>query len=274
MPIKRNVVLPNNNVPKHKQVMFDTLSEFRLVKPTTTAIIITSINEWAENFIDYEFDARYLIPENINPECGIQKYSEINVKACYKLLEPKTSLSFGEALFILLGLDPYASTLPPFHNFKYENYNPIKDTLSLESIFYITKQYQALKRSSYMGGDGKITSENLKKLAEEKFFFTKHDNFLEKRTQNNETMKELYELLLDSGCITGEFDDLWQWSEDRNQLSYLAKQLKHLRILNDNCHQQIKYYIQDPSKAIRPLKNITNPVNTKTIDNIISKLTP
>lgn len=276
MSIKKDVVFPNNNVPKHKQVIFDTLSEFRLVKPTTTAIIITSIKEWADNFIDYEFDARYLIPENINPECGIQKYSKINVEACYKLLEPKVSLnlSFGEALFILLGLDPYKSVLPPFHNFKYANYSPIEDTFSLESIFYVTKQYQALRRSSYMGDNQKITSKNLIKLADENSFFTEHIDFLEKRTNSEVIMKKLHKLLIDSGSISGEFYELWQWIEDRNQLSYLAKQLKQVRIFNDNCHQQIKYYIQDPSKAKRPLKNIKDPSNTKTMDNIIAQLIP
>ena len=275
MPNKKDIVFPNNNAPKHEQVVFDTLSEFRLVKPITTAIIITSIKKWADNFIDYEFDARYLIPENINPECGIQKYSKINMEACHKLLEPKTSLSlsFGEALFILLGLDPYKSVLPPFHNFKYENYDLNKDTFSLESIFYVTKQYQALRKSSYMGDNGKITSKNLIKLADEYSFFTEYIDFLANRTISEVIMKKLHELLIDSGSVTGEFYDLWQWLEDRNQLSYLAKRLKQMRIFNDNCHQQIKYYIQDPSEAKRPLKNIKDPSDTKTMDKIIVQLT-
>lgn len=274
MSIKKDVVIPNNNVPKYGQVSFDTLSEFRLVKPTTTAIIITSIKEWVDNFIDYEFDTKYLIPENIHPEDGIRKYSNINVEACYKLLEPNISLNFGEALFILLGLDPYKSELPPFNNFKYKNYKPIEDAPSLESLFYVTKQYQALKRSSYMGDNGKITSQNLIKIAEKNIFFTKHDDFLEKRTSDNKIMKKLHKLLTDSNSITGEFYDLWHWLEDRNQLSYLAKQLKQMRIFNDNCHQQIKSYIQDPSKAKRPLKNNKDPSNTKTMDKIIAQLTP
>ena len=87
-------------------------------------------------------------------------------------------------------------------------------------------------------------------------------------------MKKLHELLIDSGFITGEFDDFWQWNANRNQLSYLAKKLKQVRIFNDNCHQQIISYIQDPSKAKRPLKNIKDPTNTKTIDGIIAQLTP
>ena len=160
MPIKKDVVFPNSDTPKHKQVVFDTVNESRLVKPSTTAIIISQIMDISDELLDYELDAKYLIPENVNPEHGIPKYSEENVRASYKLLKQNTSLNFIEALFLLLGLDPYQSALPPFNDFKNENYSPVNDCFSLESIFYVTKQYQALKRSSYLI-NGRIKSERI-----------------------------------------------------------------------------------------------------------------
>ncbi len=154
------------------EVVFDTVNEFRLVSPETTAGIALAIQKWADANLPYPFDINSLIPENVVERGSIQKYSEFYVESSYKLLKPKKNLNFGEALFILLGLDPYELALPPFHNFNPEKYQPFNDGLSLESVFFITKQYQTLLRSTYLI-NRKISSENLIKLAidnDNKFF--------------------------------------------------------------------------------------------------------
>ena len=152
------------------EVVFDTVNEFRLVSPETTAGIALAIQKWADANLPYPFDINSLIPENVVERGSIQKYSEFYVESSYKLLKPKKNLNFGEALFILLGLDPYELALPPFHNFNPEKYQPFNDGLSLESVFFITKQYQTLLKSTYLI-NRKISSENLIKLAKVECFF-------------------------------------------------------------------------------------------------------
>ncbi len=176
MSIKKDCFLyPLDKGEESEGVMFDTLNDSRLVNPIHTATIILSIKKWVDSNLGYEFDTNHLIPENIvqeddTQENCIQKYSEFYVDSCYKLLKPKKNLSFDEALFILFGLDPYRLALPPFFNFRAEEYKPFADGASLESVFYVTKQHQALFRSSYLI-NGKISSEDLIELAKDNDFF-------------------------------------------------------------------------------------------------------
>ena len=273
------------------KVLFRTVDNSRKVDINTTGLLICEIKRWIKiyeeimipNFNKNDNKYReiidsvsywkvykdYLIPENRTPfkdDFTKQHFVKLN----YKLLEPNKLLTYNQALFLLLGLD---STELDHSMRDFPVLDGARPIDVFEFIFWNTEQNQILKTSSYLQNN-KITSEDLIKLADENNFFTKHNDFLAKRTIDEVIMKKLHELLIDSGFITGEFDDFWQWNANRNQLSYLAKKLKQVRIFNDNCHQQIISYIQDPSKAKRPLKNIKDPTNTKTIDGIIAQLTP
>jgi len=191
MSIKKDCFLyPFDKGIESEGVMFDTLDDSRLVNPIHTAIIILDIKKWVDSDLEYEFDTNHLIPENFVQGDVTQKYSQFDVDDCYKLLKPKQSLSFDEALFILFGLDPYRLMLPPFHNFKAEKYEPVADGASLESVFFATKRFQILLRSSYLI-NGKISSENLIELAKDNDFFQekglRHILKQKKKTAHTET---------------------------------------------------------------------------------------
>jgi hypothetical protein len=166
------------------EVVFDTVNEFRLVSPETTAGIALAIQKWTDANLHYLFDINSLIPENIGKYDNLNRYSEYFVNSSYDLLKHNCVLTFNEALFILLGLYPHNSALPPFHDLDLINYKPFPDGLTLESVFYITRQYSALKRSVFVSKDGKINSENLIILAnaeENMFFLSKKGNTPTKR---------------------------------------------------------------------------------------------
>ena len=189
------------------------------------------------------------------------------VKQNYKLLEPNKLLTYNEALFLLLGLNAIAlgKEIKDF---------PVLDgdipNEPIERVFCETPQNQALKTSAFFK-DGKITSENLVKLAEENGFIRMP---LKNRNIPHDMAEKLYNALLDNGFITGEFNDLWQWIKPRNQLSHLAKTLRINRILIKNCHKELSHYIQDPKPdTIKPLGNIKTPSDTNEIDTIVDQLT-
>lgn len=174
MPIRKDVSILIDNELISGVVVFDTLSDFRLVDPVYTTIIVLLINKWMDSNLnyEYEFNVNHLIPENIIEGDRNEKYSNYYVDNSYELLKPNLNLNFNEALFILLGLDTYRLALPPFHNIKLEEYQPTSDRLSLGSRFFITKQYKELRRSEYLNNE-KISSKNLIRLAKKFKFFQK-----------------------------------------------------------------------------------------------------
>ena len=190
MTLERDIIIKSNDPFGRGEVIFDTLCEFRLVNPKTTAYIALAIQKWADDNLHYPFDINSLIPENIAKDDNLNRYSEFYVNSGYALLKHNSVLTFNEALFILLGLDPFNSALPLFHDLDLINYNPFSDGLTLESVFYRTRHCSALKRSVFVSKDGKINSENLIILAnaEENMFFQKNslkNIFKQKRKYTN-----------------------------------------------------------------------------------------
>jgi hypothetical protein len=166
----------------------------RLVSMEYTAYLVTKIKFW---IMTYE---NILIPETknldklIKLEDHLSRWKKITNKLIpeitrehprisreyfvyknYMLLEPNKALTYNQALFILLGLNA--------HELDYSCYDlPVLDvkprpsanhTLaygSIEDILWATHENQELKQSAYVQ-NGKITSENLKKLAKVNGFF-------------------------------------------------------------------------------------------------------
>jgi len=278
------------------EVFFRIVDDNRKVDIYTTAGLICEIKRWIKilskttpkrnknGFLNNE-PARLpinkwehwlgrLIPEN-RALCEIDFTADFTkqhfVKLNYKLLEDGKLLSYNQALFLLLGLN--AIELDD-NIIDFPVLNGTRPNNPIESYFWNTPQNQALKQSAHFRSDGKITSKDFIKLAtEESNFFTKPDERLQNRNIDKGTSEKLHKLLKEDDYITGEFNELWQWKASRNQLSYLAKQLKQKRILGNECHKELANYIQDPSKATRQLKEGKDPANTKVIDNIITQLT-
>jgi hypothetical protein len=67
MPIRKDVSILIDNELISGVVVFDTLSDFRLVDPVYTTIIVLLINKWMDSNLnyEYEFNVNHLIPENI-----------------------------------------------------------------------------------------------------------------------------------------------------------------------------------------------------------------
>jgi len=281
MTIKDIFIYECKGYYKGKYHKFECVDTNRKVDIDITGEVVCKIKHWidffsknkGEYFQKWDKIFRFhLIADGINPhiENG-QHYVKLN----YQFLNDKKLLTHNKALFLLLGLDAYELG----RGIKERDLQPLNceedPTLPIESTLWNTAQNQALLTSSYFRDDGKITSKKLKKLANDYGFFTKHNDYLANRNMDEAIAKELHKLLENSKYITGEFDDLWKWKAQRNELSYLAKQLSYKRILKGKCHKELSYYILDPSTAKRPLKNIKDPApkNRVIIDNIIKQLT-
>jgi len=282
MSIQRTIIHECTGYYKGYKHVFEYIDDNRKVDINTTGEIICKIkkhldfspNTTNKKLIAYKskwarYLNHYLVADGINPYID-EGQSYVNKN--YELLKENKLLSYNEALFLLLGLNAHelGRGIKDFPVLNGDE--PIAQLFELD--FWRTDQNQALMQSAHFRSDGKITSENLVILAtKENDFFIKPDERLKNRNIDKGTSEKLHKLLKEDDYITGEFNELWQWKADRNQLSYLAKQLKQKRILGSNCHKELANYIQDPSGASKPLKNIKDPVNTKAIDNIIDQLT-
>jgi len=269
------VVFDNINIhelPQPRQVdTIDRLDEIaivnncRLVDIRRTAFIVYRIRLWLDEN-GYGDNWEVLIPEN-------SKYS---VETCNSLLEADKLLTFNDALFLLLGLNISALTLTPFARIdliKHEQSS--QHNTGLNNIFLKTSEFNALQNSAYLI-NGRINGLNLVTMAEKNGFFTKQDKRLNKRTLNEDVAIKLHKLLTNAKCISGGFKHMWTWHRERNQLSYLATRLKQKRVLRNNCHQELSYYIKDPSPLTKkPLADVEDPSDKRKTDinTIVEQLT-
>ena len=256
-----NINLHELPQPRHDDVMgrldeVSIVNTHRLVKIQRTATIVYRLRTWL-NENGYGDNWEVLIPEN-------SKYS---VETCNSLLEADKLLTFNDALFLILGLNIVALTLPPFAKInliKHEQAS--KYNSGLENIFIKTSEFNALRNSAHLIND-RINGLDLVTMAEKNGFFTKNDERLNKRTLNENVAIKLHKLLTNENCISGEFKHMWTWHCQRNQLSYLATTLKQKRVLRNNCHQELSHYIKDPSpNSKKPLADVEDPSDKSKTD--------
>lgn len=138
-----NINLHELPQPRHDDVMgrldeVSIVNTHRLVKIQRTATIVYRLRTWL-NENGYGDNWEVLIPEN-------SKYS---VETCNSLLEADKLLTFNDALFLILGLNIVALTLPPFAKInliKHEQAS--KYNSGLENIFIKTSEFNALRNLS------------------------------------------------------------------------------------------------------------------------------
>ena len=277
-------------------ITFKTLDSNRKVHHNYTAMYVCELKRWIEvynkkilpnlklknsdkfkqtkDWIDkWAGITDSLIPENttIPPYKFSERYF-VNLNDC--LLEADNLLTYNQALFLLLGFNTHYLDYEPLKNMPTLNgVEPSGSDALFEKILWSTKPNKALKISAFVINE-KITSKNLEKLAIKHGFFTNHNNYLENRVIDKGVATKLYKALKDANLITGEFSDLWQWEAKRNQLKYLAKQLKiTLKLLSDICHVELASYIQDP-KPDSNINAIDDPARRGqiVIDNFIKKI--
>jgi hypothetical protein len=245
---------------KFGTIHFDYIDDNRLVNYKRTALLVFRIESWFDNN-GYGFRRGFMIPEN----------SKHAVEHYKSLLMDDITLSFNEALFLLLGLDVLSLALSQFVNMDLINYKKsVNSSNTIENVFAATSEYYELVRSDL--NNGRIKRKHLVELGERHDFFFKKDKRISKRNLNESVSKKLHTILISSEYIIGDYNNMWLWTGYRNELSYLAKILSHKLILKGKCHKELSYYIHDQSEAKRPLANIKNPSNTKGIDNIIKQL--
>jgi hypothetical protein len=151
MRLYRNEIIPN-----FEQV--DLSTKKNLVK----------LDEMKSYLSTWDYRLPKLIPENAG-----QKYEDdlYYIYKNYILLEPDKALTHNQALFILLGLNAHeldfsCIDLPVLDD------RPTGELSIIENVLWNTTQNQELRQSAYVQ-NGKITSENLQKLAETNDFFQK-----------------------------------------------------------------------------------------------------
>ena len=241
------------------------VNKHRLVKIQRTATIVYRLRTWLDEN-GYGDNWEVLIPEN-------SKYA---VETCNSLLEADKLLTFNDALFLLLGLNTVALTLSPFAKIDLNNHEQSSQlNTGLKNIFLKTSEFNGLQNSAHLI-NGRINGLNLVTMAEKNGFFTKQDKRLNKRTLNEDVAIKLHKLLTNAKCISGGFKHMWTWHRERNQLSYLATRLKQKRVLRNNCHQELSYYIKDPSPLTKkPLADVEDPSDKRKTDinTIVEQLT-
>ena len=204
------------------EVLFKVVDDNRKVPIETTGFIICEIKKWIqfyekilpttakENYQEVEkylslwkFRLNILIPENtaiselvFNADGELVFDGDFTkqhfVKLIYKLLEPNKLLTYNEALFLLLGLNAIAlgKEIKDF---------PVLDgdipNEPIEKVFWETPQNQALRSSAYIK-DGKITSENLLKLAKDNGFSLEPKTTHESTVKKNKNIEKVEKALL------------------------------------------------------------------------------
>ncbi len=149
--------------------LFEYIDNDRKVDINTTGELICKIKRWlnffSKNKSKYLQDWNnylnfYLIADGINPHIDKGQYY---VKKNYKLLEDNKLLTYNEALFLLLGLNAHELGRKIIDFPVLDGDEPIAKPFEME--FWRTPQNQALRASAFVV-DGKITSKNLKLLAD------------------------------------------------------------------------------------------------------------
>ena len=149
---------------KYGTIHFDYIDDNRLVDYQRTAFLVFSIEIWFDKN-EHSFRRGFMIPEN-------SKYA---MEHCESLLTDDITLSFNEALFLLLGLDVLTLSLPQFSNMDLINYKKSLDSSrTIEDIFINTAEFNELIRSNLT--NNRIKSKELVNLGKKCGFIGKFDN--------------------------------------------------------------------------------------------------
>ncbi len=214
MTIQKEFVYKCKGCYKDYEHLFEYVDDNRKVDINTTGAFICKIKKWLNFFSknkskylqDWNNYFKYhLIADGMNPHIDEGQYY---VKQNYQLLKPNKTLTYNQALFLLLGLNAHelGRAIKDFPML--DGDEPIAKPFELE--FWRTKQNQELKQSSFIV-DGKITSENLKELADDNGFFTKLKSTNLKTVQRNKNKQvvenTLVKFLGKSTAKTGTYNN-------------------------------------------------------------------
>jgi hypothetical protein len=149
---------------KFGTIHFDYIDDSRLVNYKRTALLVFRIESWFDNN-GYGFRRGFMIPEN----------SKHAVEHYKSLLMDDITLSFNEALFLLLGLDVLSLALSQFVNMDLINYKKSLDSSNMvENIFINTTEFNELIRGNLI--NNRIKSKELVNLGKKCGFIGKLDN--------------------------------------------------------------------------------------------------
>jgi len=183
MTIQKIIIHKCTGYQKGIEHVFEYVDDNRKVDIKTTAKIICKIkkrlefyskstNEEIKKYLFFwnKWLKDDLVPDGSDISFETTTYQHF-VKKNYEFLEDGKLLTHNQALFLLLGLNAYAlgKTIKNFPKLDCD-----EEPFHLaEMELWRTDQNQALKQSAYFRADGKITSENLNKLAyaDENCFF-------------------------------------------------------------------------------------------------------
>ena len=200
MTIQKEFVYKCKGYCKDYEYLFEYVDDNRKVDINTTGAFICKIKKWLNFFSknkskylqDWNNYFKYhLIADGINPHIDEGQYY---VKQNYQLLKSNKTLTYNQALFLLLGLNAHELERGIKDFPVLDGDEPIAKPFELE--FWRTKQNQELKQSSFIV-DGKITSENLKELADDNGFFIKLKSTNLKTAQNDKNKEIIQNVLLE-----------------------------------------------------------------------------
>jgi hypothetical protein len=204
---------------------------------------------------------------------GQQLNSLSKYEANFDLLD-EDGLNYNEALFVLLGFDTnLLNSLqhPSFYNFTMLGFNRMQaDNSYIENwLFDHSNEVQKLGREVQFQHKV-IDTKKLIKWAKTKSLLID----LGKRVLSDGMGKLLYMELINNHLIDGdiEFKKLWQWLGQKNQKTYLARQLRIYGLLNEKCHIELEAYIE--ISGTKSQSDIQDPAarNKVVIDDVVKTL--
>ncbi len=218
---------------KFGTVHFDFIDNNRLVNYQRTAFLVFNIEIWFSSG-GYSFRRGFMIPEN-------SKYAMEHYKS---LLTDDITLSFNEALFLLLGLDVLTLALSQFSNMDLINYKKsLNSNNMVEDIFINTAEFNELIHSDLT--NNRIKSGKLFKLGEKYGFFSKLNN--QKKIVN----------ILEEIKPSNKYTRKSQTIESQKLITGKAKEL-----LNNNFELRKTYLAEDISAWLEETHGISlNPKN-------------
>lgn len=180
---------------------------------------------------------------------------------------------YTEALFIILGFDPNIlnthTFLMEFTMFEYDN--PIGEEMFKDWLIENTQEAQILSKNPNFRKPLIPTDEFIK-------WAIRHE-FIKELGARVFSDKPEIEKLLFNGLMAeelikqeSEINSLWIWSGQKNQKSYLAKQLKRFGFFGCNCHKELEAYIRHDDCQIQSgISGLASPKRIS-IDKIIKTL--
>jgi len=201
-----------------------------------------------------------------------------------EILNELDSITFEEALFIMLGINPKVLLQDGLNNWSIRNPSYEKEKGFAPIVEDSIKDFEIYKVLDRKFHQERITTQEFIDWTED-INHIKEDGVLLRDTNKSphgeEFAMKLYKALLDEGLISGKFKQLWEWNAPLNLLKELAVRLNLTgKTKTKDLYKDIESYIHNTGKtplrkqyqeSYKPGEKSTSHLDNK-LDKVIQKL--